>query len=380
MAKNIIAEALLEIANGIESGSFSRKPKVGLTILGSELGIDNMLEAAKLAKSCNYEVVLIGPSIETEFELIEVADENEAHKKMEELLDSKYLDACVTLHYNFPVGVSTIGRVITPGLGKEMLIATTTGTSATNRVESMLRNTIAGIVVAKALGKENPTVGILNVDGAKQVEKAHNNLKSNGYKFEYTESMRSDGGAVLRGNDLLQGTPDICITDSLTGNILMKIFSAYTTGGSYESLGYGYGPGIGENYYRNILIVSRASGAPVVANAIKYAYDLVVGNINEVNEKEYKEVNSHCFDKVIDMATAKKKTEETPEEVVAPPKELVTESINGVDILDLDDAVVAIWKNGIYAEGGMGCTGPIVMVSEKNLEKSIEILKKDNFL
>lgn len=380
MAKNIIAEALLEIANGIESGSFSRKPKVGLTILGSELGIDNMLEAAKLAKSCNYEVVLIGPSIETEFELIEVADENEAHKKMEELLDSKYLDACVTLHYNFPVGVSTIGRVITPGLGKEMLIATTTGTSATNRVESMLRNTIAGIVVAKALGKENPTVGILNVDGAKQVEKALNNLKSNGYKFEYTESMRSDGGAVLRGNDLLQGTPDICITDSLTGNILMKIFSAYTTGGSYESLGYGYGPGIGENYYRNILIVSRASGAPVVANAIKYAYDLVVGNINEVNEKEYKEVNSHCFDKVIDMATAKKKTEETPEEVVAPPKELVTESINGVDILDLDDAVVAIWKNGIYAEGGMGCTGPIVMVSEKNLEKSIEILKKDNFL
>lgn len=110
---------------------------------------------------------------------------------MEELLDSKYLDACITMHYNFPIGVSTIGRVVTPGIGKEMLIATTTGSSSMNRVESMVRNTVAGITVAKALGKENPTVGILNVDGARQVEKALNNLRANGYEFEYTESKEA---------------------------------------------------------------------------------------------------------------------------------------------------------------------------------------------
>lgn len=265
-----------------------------------------MLEAANLAKSINYEIVLIGPKVETEFELIEVSTEEEAHNKMEELLDSKYIDACVTMHYSFPIGVSTIGRVITPGVGKEMLIATTTGTSSTNRVEGMVRNTIAGISVAKALGRENPTVGILNVDGAKQVEKALNNLKSNGYKFEYGESARSDGGAVLRGNDLLQGVPDVCVTDSLTGNILMKMFSAFTTGGSYESLGYGYGPGIGEGYNRTIMIISRASGAPVIANAIKYAFELVNGNINSVAEKEYKEVNSHKFKEVLESLSAKK--------------------------------------------------------------------------
>ena len=44
-------------------------------------------------------------------------------------------------------------------------------------------------------------------------------------KVNFTESVRADGGAVMRGNDLLTGTPDVMITDSLTGNILMKMFS-----------------------------------------------------------------------------------------------------------------------------------------------------------
>ena len=380
MSKNIIAEALLEIADGIESGSFGKRPRIGLTILGSEHGVENMLQAANLAKSINYDIVLIGPKTDTEFELVEVNDEAEVHEKMEELLDSKYLDACVTMHYTFPIGVSTIGRVVTPGTGREMLIATTTGTTSTNRVEGMVKNTIAGITVAKALGKENPTVGILNVDGAKQVEKALNNLKSNGYNFAYGESARSDGGAVLRGNDVLQGVPDVCVTDSLTGNILMKMFSAYTTGGSYESLGYGYGPGIGEGYDRNVLIISRASGAPVIANAIKYAYELVMGDINDKVAKEYKEANAHCLDKVLAALTAKKSVEESTEEVKAPPKEIVTESISGVDILDLEDAVTVLWKNNIYAESGMGCTGPIVMINEANVEKATEVLTTEDFL
>lgn len=380
MSKNIIAEALLEIADGIESGSFAKKPKIGLTISGSEHGVENMLEAANLAKSNNYDIVLIGPKADTEFELVEAEDDDAAHKKMEELLDSNYIDACITMHYNFPIGVSTIGRVVTPGIGREMLIATTTGSSSMNRVESMVRNTVAGITVAKSLGKENPTVGILNVDGAKQVEKALNNLKSNGYGFQYGQSKRSDGGAVLRGNDLLQGVPDVCVTDSLTGNILMKMFSAYTTGGSYESLGYGYGPGIGEGYDRTILIISRASGAPVIANAIKYAYELVMGDIKEKVASEYKTVKAHKYDEVLSSLSAKKPAAEDAGEVVAPPKEVVTGSISGIDILDLDDAVQALWKNSVYAESGMGCTGPIVMVSEANITKATEILENEDFL
>lgn len=50
----------------------------------------------------------------------------------------------------------------------------------------------------------------------------------------------------MRGNDVLQGTPDIMVCDSLTGNIMVKMLSSYTTGGSFEASGYGYGPGVGK--------------------------------------------------------------------------------------------------------------------------------------
>ena len=50
----------------------------------------------------------------------------------------------------------------------------------------------------------------------------------------------------MRGNDVHQGTPDIMVTDSLTGNIMVKMLSSAATGGSFEATGYGYGPGIGE--------------------------------------------------------------------------------------------------------------------------------------
>ena len=46
----------------------------------------------------------------------------------------------------------------------------------------------------------------------------------------------------MRGNDLLMGTPDVMVVDSLTGNLFMKVFSAFTTGGDYEASGFGYGP------------------------------------------------------------------------------------------------------------------------------------------
>ena len=61
------------------------------------------------------------------------------------------IQGCVTSHYNFPIGVSTVGRVITPARGKEMIIATTTGTSSTNRVEGMVKNAISGISLQKLL-------------------------------------------------------------------------------------------------------------------------------------------------------------------------------------------------------------------------------------
>lgn len=379
MSNKLISDALLELAEAMETGNFGKKIRVGLTTLGSEHGSENLIEGARLANSGMFEIVLIGKG-DDDFKSYEVDTEDEMYSKMEELLDAKEIDACVTMHYNFPIGVSTVGRVVAPGKGREMFLATTTGTSATDRVEAMVRNAISGIATAKACGRKKPTVGILNLDGARQVEKILINLKDNGYEFEFAESMRADGGAVMRGNDLLIGVPDVMVTDTLTGNLLMKVFSSFNTGGDFEAQGYGYGPGIGEEYDRRVLILSRASGSPVVANALKYAYDIVKGEVNEVARNEFKSAIKAGLDKEIEAIKAKKAPKEAVEEVIAPPKEVVTEAIAGIDILDLEDAVQVLWKESIYAESGMGCTGPVILISEANFAKAEEILKNNDFV
>ena len=379
MSNKIISDVLLEVADAIESGNFGKKIRVGLTTLGSEHGPENLINGARLADKGMFEIVLIGKGAEG-FTSYEVETEDEMYKKMEELLDAGEIDACVTMHYNFPIGVSTVGRVVTPARAKEMFIATTTGTSATDRVEAMVRNAIYGISTAKACGIERPSVGILNLDGARQVEKVLLSIKDQGYDFDFAESMRADGGSVMRGNDLLIGVPDVMVTDTLTGNLLMKVFSSFNTGGDFEAQGFGYGPGIGEDYDRRVLILSRASGSPVVANALRYAYDIVKGQVNVMAREEYKKALKCGLDKELADLKSKKAPKTESEEVVAPPKEVVTEGIAGVDILDLEDAVKALWKDGIYAESGMGCTGPIVMVSPEKLDKAMESLKKNDFV
>ncbi len=380
--KKMVGKVFNDIADAMETGQFGEKVRVGITTLGSEHGVENLVKGAELAqkRDPSIEVVLIGPKVDSKLTQVIAETEEEGYRKMEELLDNGEIGACVTMHYSFPIGVSTVGRVITPGKGKEMIIATTTGTSSPHRVEAMVINGINGIITAKAMGIENPTIGILNVDGARQVERAFNELSANGYKINFTESMRADGGSVMRGNDLLAGVPDVMITDTLTGNILMKVFSSYTTGGSYESLGYGYGPGIGEGYERTVLILSRASGVPVVANAISYGADLIRGNVLDVSKAEFKKANKAGLKDILKGLTKDTKKSEDDEEVEAPPKETVTGSIAGIDIMELEDAVKVLWKNKIYAESGMGCTGPIVMVSEEKLEKAIKILAEAGYV
>jgi len=380
-SKKIIGDVFIEIANGIESGKFGEKIKIGLTTLGSEHGEDNILKGAELAskKYPNIEVVLIGPKLDTSLDIIEAKTEETMYEKMEELLDKDYIQACVTMHYNFPIGVSTVGKVITPGLGRDMFIATTTGTTAAKRIEAMIKNTINGIIAAKASGIDNPTIGILNVDGANQVEIALKKLKANGYDINFGETLRSHGGCIMRGNDLLAGSVDIMVTDTLTGNILMKMFSSFSTGGSYESLGYGYGPGIGEDFNRNILILSRASGSPVVSNALEYGMNISQGNISDIRKEEYIQANKYGLKDIIKNITKEEKKEKNIK-VKIPEKEIVTSQISGIDIMDLEDAVKVLWQEKVYAESGMGCTGPVILVSDDKLEKSVEILISKEFI
>ena len=169
------------------------------------------------------------------------------------------------------------------------------------------------------------------------------------------------------------------VTDSLTGNILVKMLSSFTTGGSFEATGFGYGPGIGEGYEQLVMIVSRASGAPVIANAIRYAGQLVRGKVFEVAKQEFEAANKAGLKDILNAHKNASKPAEA-EEVKEPPKEVVTAQIPGIEVMDLEDAVKTLWKINIYAESGMGCTGPIVLVSEANLVKAEEKLKKAGYI
>lgn len=377
----MISQVFSDIATGLETGAFGEKAVVAVTTLGGEHGVENAVKGAELAqkKDASIEVRLIGPKVDSELFQYVVETEEEGYRKMEELLDSKEIGACVTLHYSFPIGVSTVGRVVTPAVAKEMIIATTTGTSSTHRVEGMVKNGIYGMIAAKAIGIENPTVGILNVDGAVQVERAFKQLKDNGYDIRFATSNRADGGILMRGNDLLQGVPDVMVNDTLTGNLMMKVFSSFTTGGGFEATGYGYGPGIGEGFDRTILIISRASGYPVIANALSYAGELVKGDVQKVAKDEFAKANKAGLKELLAELTQAPKKEEA-EEVKQPEQETVTGQIAGIDILELEDAVRALWKNAIYAESGMGCTGPIVMVNESKVDQAKAVLVKEGFV
>lgn len=375
-----IAKTFLQMAEGLESGSFGVRPRIALTGMGSEHGEENAMQAALMAAKRGVDVYYIG-SLEAEgVTTIPVANDDEGHKKMEEMVEKGEVDGAVTMHFPFPIGVSTVGRVITPARGKEMFVATTTGTSSSDRIEGMIKNAIYGVITAKACGVKEPTVGILNVDGARQTEMALNQLREGGYDLHWATSARADGGAVMRGNDVLQGTPDVMVMDSLTGNVMIKMMSAYTTGGSFEATGYGYGPGIGMDYEKLILIISRASGAPLIANALEYAAQLVRGKIFEVAKREFAAAEKAGLSKLLAARKAASKPAEAEEEVKCPPAEPCTASIPGIEVMDLEDAAKVLWKNGIYAETGMGCTGPLVMMSEANLEKASQLLKAAGYI
>jgi len=82
-----------------------------------------------------------------------------------------------------------------------------------------------------------------------------------------------------------------------------------------------------------------------------------------------------------DVSTAKNAKE--PQRTVIsdePVKEVVTEEIAGIEIFDLDDAVTLLKSKGVYAESGMGCTGPVVLVNDKKHEAALEILKAGGFV
>ena len=102
------------------------------------------------------------------------------------------------------------------------------------------------------------------------------------------------------------------------------------------------------------------------------------GKLVEVAKAEYQSAKHAGLKDVVEGLQPKAAAVE--EEVKAPEKEIVTSSLSGIDVLDLEDAVKALWKAGIYAESGMGCSGPIVMVSDANAEKAKEVVTEAGYM
>ena len=97
----------------------------------------------------------------------------------------------------------------------------------------MLRNAILGVAVAKALGITCPSVGVLNLDAAPQVLRALNRMAEKGYPLNLGQSVRGDGGSLLRGTDLLCSAVGVCLAGTRTATVLLQVFPASTATGAF---------------------------------------------------------------------------------------------------------------------------------------------------
>ena len=359
----ILGKALEDLVARARSG---KEPcRIGLMASGGEHSDAEFLAAASAAMSADPALTVVGvgpkPSgiLPQGMDWIETGCEGpELASGMENALSQGRIHGAVALHYPFPLGVTTVGRVLTPGTGKPLFMASCTGMSAAHRQEAMLRNAILGVAVAKALGITCPSVGVLNLDAAPQVLRALNRMAEKGYPLNLGQSVRGDGGSLLRGNDLLCGAVDVCV--------------------SYETSGWGYGPSVGEGWDKVVSIVSRASGAPVIANALAYTAAAVRGRLPAVVAEEIRLAKAAGMDD--ELAAFSKAAAAPRDEVLAPPAVPTDEEIHGIDVLDLELAVRCLWKENIYAEAAMGCTGPVVKLAGSSLDKARAVLTASGYL
>lgn len=382
----LIGQALADLVAEAKGGG--PRLRIGLMAGGGEMPVEEYLQGATLAmrQDPRIQAVGLGPRpgglLPDGMDWIETpACEADMASAMEKALESTgpgALQGAVALHYPFPVGVATLGRIQTPAKGRPMILASSTGISAPHRACAMLRNALYGIAAAKAVGVENPSLGVLNLDAAPQVMRALSRLRERGYPVRFGESVRKGGGALLRGNDLLAGAVDVCVCDTLTGNVLMKVFAAFSSGGTYETTGWGYGPSAGEGWDKVVSIVSRASGAPVIAHALAYTAQAARGNLPRRVAEELRAARAAGLDgELAALGPQVASTQGAPP--ARPPVTPMDDEIHGIDVLDLENAVHALWKAGIYAEAAMGCTGPVVKLAAKARERAEEVLRASGY-
>jgi hypothetical protein len=98
----------------------------------------------------------------------------------------------------------------------------------------------------------------------------------------------------------------------------------------------------------------------------------------ELAAKEYAAARKAGMNEIFEEM--KKNSAAAAPQVVAPPKKVVTAEVTGIDVMQLEEAAQKLWGLGIYAETGMGCVGPVVLVAPEDEEKATEELRKAGYL
>jgi len=346
--------------------------RLGFTVTGAETGREELESAAAafMEQNENSHIILYGAT-----------SEKDNQSAMEAALGQSTIDGALTFHYNFPIGTATTGLVRIPPEGKELFIATATGTTALNRVHALVKNALFGRAAARAWGIDDPLIGFLNLEGAASALKAYKKLIDSGYRATPAVSTRG-GDGLLRGNDILKGACDVLVCDSLTGNAVVKLISAYDSAGVRETTGAGYGCGLFEG--KPVGIISRATGASVAADALAYLAKMVRRSFADILQDELTAAEEAGLEGILktfgtDEGSSGGKKEAGGRRAM-PEKTPVDSVVEGIDVLEIEYAVEELLAAGIYCQSGMGCTGPVVMVSSGNRQKAVEILKDRSFL
>lgn len=372
MPEQTIAPALRELADRLSATSAPR-PAIAFTALGSELPARELLQAAG-AVTEQLIPVIIGPEPLDGYPHFPAQDLPAAHRIMEQLLAEGDVVGAVTLHYNFPPGVATVATVRSVASGRQMVLASTTGSSDIHRPAAMVKNAVAGLAVADALGIKQPSLGILNIDDASAVKRLLNRLRDSGFALRFADSRRADGGALMRGNDLIRATPDVMVCDSLTGNLLIKLFSAGLSGGEVETQGSGYGIALGCGQKTLIGIISRASGPATISRALAFSALMARRELMACWQRRWRQALDCGITSLLNQQTTPVASA-APPPVASPPKTVLNDEIHGIDILRLDEAQHCLWQAGIYAETGMGCTGPVLMINHQQRPEALTCLQ-----
>ena len=128
------------------------------------------------------------------------------------------------------------------------------------------------------------------------------------------------------------------------------------------------------------MIVSRASECSVIANAIRYATQLVRGKVFEVAKAEFAAVNKAGFKDILNAYKTVAKPAAAEEEVKEPSEgDHVTAidpryqsmDLGGCRKSTLEDQYLCRERNGLYR--------PIIRVSDANLAKAEEELEKAGY-